>query len=440
MLGLPESIYERPVEQAAEQPEPKRCIDTLLGTFETAWMGQPKPAKSALSSLLQETSASVANASHTLSCSDSASPQSLGRSNNASGPPSGSYRGTSTGMAMASKRPHEEEDDAAELTMLPMTPFPSHMLLHGKVPNGGAVSAAAAPSAVVPVLMPASALGMKAAPGQQHPGEFAPVFFSPIPLSYLNLAHSESESSFLDAAGSPDVTLRGGRLAKTGSGDWGDAAASGGGGIVCSPGASGSPLSTSLQQRSRLADSAVQSFPLSSINEHGLAAASNGQQKGQQQQQTQLGGLSGSGTQRGGATAGRGATTASRASSASPTSFLHPLLSRPPVQPAAQPVAMAVPAGAVQITPFGMVQQIDSSNGGGGMLAAGAGSISIAAAASAKRNSQWGTLRLVAGMAMIPHVDKVRGTTGRYQRESTMLLFQSFLCSPLIPPCPVFSG
>lgn len=413
---LPESIYERSVEQAAEQPG--RCIDTLLDTFETAWMGQPKTAKSALSSLLQEDSASVANASHTLSCSGGASPQSLGRSNkNASGPPSGSYRGTSTGMAMASKRPHEEEDDEdAQLSMLPMTPFPSHMLLHGKAPNGGAMAATTAPSAVVPVPVPASALGMKAAPGQQHLGEFAPVFFSPIPLSYLNLAHSESESSFLDATGSPDVTLRGGRLAKTGSGDWAD-----GVGVASSPGAAGSPLSTSLQQRSRLADGGVPSFPLSSINENGLVGIS-GQQKGLQQQQPQLqqlGSLSGSGTQRGSARAGRGAANGSRASSGSPTSLLHPLLSRPPVQPAVQPVAAAVAAAhvsggsAVQITPFGMVQQMDGGGGGVGMLAAGAGSISIAAAASAKRNSQWGTLRLVAGMAMIPHVDKVRGTNKR---------------------------
>ena len=194
-------------------------IEELLDNFETAWMGTPKTQKSALSSLL-----------HDAGSTGTSSPDRSAQRN----PPSGTSPSSSglmhgqngaTSMPMTSKRPHEADSD--ELTMLPMTPFPSHMLLKGALGGGGGDAApsltasaavGAAGPAAVPVPTPASALGMKAAPGGQ---QFAPVFFSPIPLSYLSVARSESESSFLDSVvGSPDVTLRGGRLAKTTSGDW----------------------------------------------------------------------------------------------------------------------------------------------------------------------------------------------------------------------------
>ena len=195
----PHSIYHRPSLDEARAAPP---IEKLLDTFQSAWMGAPKPAKSALSqSLLND-----ASMRSSTSPSPDPSRNNSGASSSARPPLHGQTGTSSMPMTTSSKRPHEEDSDDVP-SMLPMTPFPSHMLLN----KGGTA---------VPVPTPASALGMKAAPGQQKPGEFAPVFFSPIPLSYLNIARSESESSFLDSVGSPDVTLRGGRLAKTTSGDW----------------------------------------------------------------------------------------------------------------------------------------------------------------------------------------------------------------------------
>jgi hypothetical protein len=49
--------------------------------------------------------------------------------------------------------------------------------------------------------------------GAKDSNDFASVFFSPLPYSYLNLARSSSTDMLLvNSAGSPDITLRGGRL------------------------------------------------------------------------------------------------------------------------------------------------------------------------------------------------------------------------------------
>lgn len=362
-------------------------INSLLDTFETAWMGGPKTtAKSALSSLLQD---SRANGSSNVFTGGN-------RMHNAGGQISHPLMTpwtqvpvstTSATMPVASKRQHEvDAGDDAGLAMLPMTPFPSHMLksLGGDSPPVGAKHAAA------PVPMPTATLGMKAAPGSGQPGQdFAPVFFSPIPLSYLNIARSESESSFLDSVGSPDVTLRGGRLAKA-SGDWGDTrlAASGAANVAGSP-SSGSPLSSSRQNsRSRLA-SDIASFPLGSVSEINATGSEGPSVK---QHSLLSGGASGSG---------------GRPGALSTSVLQHPIMSRPPVASSPTSTSTNLPLPAAPVSSMALLYPLDS--GAPSVMGSfPSGGISIAAAASGRRHNQSsGILRLVAGTAMIPHIDKV---------------------------------
>ena len=368
-------------------------INSLLDTFETAWMGGPKTsAKSALSSLLQdsgERNGSQANGGYRGGVNSDQS-QSGGQISHPLMTAWTQVPASTAQMPVISKRPHEGEDEDG-LAMLPMTPFPSHMLKS----LGGDGPPAANGHVATPVPMPAATLGMKAAPGTGQPGQdFAPVFFSPIPMSYLNIARSESESSFLDSVGSPDLTLRGGRLAKAGSGEWCSDAAAGSAQLAGSP-TSGSQLLSSRQgNRSRLSPE-VTSFPLGSISEvEASGSAANG---GIPQNLPSAGPL------------GSGGKPASGALGA--TALQHPLLSRPPVISSASTLSNPPSFSSLipsTVHPYPLDATGPPSVIGG--LVSGGLSIAAAAAAAGRRHNQGsGVLRLVAGTAMIPHIDKVRG-------------------------------
>jgi len=88
---------------------------------------------------------------------------------------------------------------------LPATPSPHHRL--GSTPAPATRPATATPINVHHPTIPKNA---------KDSNDFASVFFSPLPYSYLNMAHSDSTDQLLaQSVGSPDVTLRGGRLAST---------------------------------------------------------------------------------------------------------------------------------------------------------------------------------------------------------------------------------
>jgi len=230
----------------------------------------------------------------------------------------------------------------------------------------------------------AQATAAKAAANGDHP-DFAPVFFSPLPRSYLAIGRSESQESFLGSMGSPDVTMRGGRLSTAAlNSDWSEDSPSNTLSMLAVASTSHASHDTSDAdttthgRRSRLSSTQ-------------LAESENGTE--QQQQAPLVASTNGWGPH------SSGSSSASDAAS-------H-LQARAGLAPAARLSDSAAAAPTVQTLPDGPamlpLMHMDMLQNG---------SMSIAAVASAaaeslhRKSAPWGPLRLVAGVAMIPHIDK----------------------------------
>ncbi|GAX85130.1 hypothetical protein CEUSTIGMA_g12550.t1 [Chlamydomonas eustigma] len=380
------SLFQPLIDETDESKEDDALdpqIHSLLDTFEAAWMGKPKPV-SALpppSVLRDETLTAGPSLPGNQHLHNGASKNSI----NSSLSSTPSTHGVS--VPISSKRAHEESRNESEPSPLPMTPFQSNMLIKG---NSAAAAAVAVPT-------PSSVHGMKAATEQQQQqANFAPVFFSPIPLSYLHLARSESTESFL---GSPETTQRGSRLASAAiAGDWPaeDGASSPSNSLS---GNHTGLLSSSLQDaahrngRSRLGTSDAGPSSLNSISEHPILVTTSSASPSRSPESEISGGaiiIPVHKTTVDPSPFSRPSTSRHNASSPNLT---HPFLSRPPVAPA------VVPSKATAHTPLG----IPFASGMDPVAPLG----SIAAAASLSRSRKWSALKLVAGTAMIPHIDKV---------------------------------
>ncbi|KAG1664831.1 hypothetical protein FOA52_007089 [Chlamydomonas sp. UWO 241] len=263
---------------------------------------------------------------------------------------------------------------------LPMTPPPAHAPISAA--KKAALAAPIARHTAQAVPAPASgaqptAHGVKLA----TKSEFSSVFFSPIPTNFLGIPRSESNDSFMGGAslGSPDMTLRGGRLAtlSTANGEWQEPEQD-----ASSPSAAVSALrqhgAGKKDTPSRPGAATMPSItegPAGDVRSHAVPLHDSSV---------------GSGSSSGTTTTSTGMHTGMHTQGDAP---LQPISLGPQVQ-------------------IGMLHAL-GSDGPGLLSSNGAGmpmhgGISIAAVAAANRGrSKWGNLRLIAGTAMIPHIDKV---------------------------------
>mmetsp|Transcript_33569 Transcript_33569/g.99949 ORF Transcript_33569/g.99949 Transcript_33569/m.99949 type:complete len:728 (-) Transcript_33569:879-3062(-) len=280
-------------------------------------------------------------------------------------------------------RMHADNDVAAMAAMLPMTPPPPHAPLSAAHLQKAQVGANLYPPAGLSTTLSAPRATTKANNDSKH-SEFASVFFSPIQTNMLGIPRSESNDSFIGgtSVGSPDPTLRGGRLASSlavppnGDGTWE-------GGDMEEP----SPSTSEPTLRSPHQISAHPRMP--AIREGGGSpdVASHALNKQGSAASSAQEGVVSSNSDGSPSMPGMHALAATKAGS--DASGDHPMLS--------------MLHGSLNGTSL-----VPHLGGGGSALLPGhPGGISIAAVASAKsKKVPWGDLKLIAGTAMIPHIDK----------------------------------
>lgn len=293
---------------------------------------------------------------------------------------------------------HKIEDEDDEMAMLPMTPN-----LRGVI--------FAQPLVPSPSPLPASATGTRATQMQlQGNGDFPPVFFSPIPQGYLS-ARSSSHDNFL-AAGSPsDITLRGGRLAagylnsEWEEGDSTPDTPREGEDSLSQPGTTPIPSSGLLSKKVRTVSS---SSNLGKGSDSPRKAQATKAERLKKSSDADMAPFSSAKAMESGyfTSPEQIEETPSKSGEAIPPppltgsgahNYLHPILSRPP--------ASSPPDKGNSFKPASLLTQALPSKHSGQSLAPGAlGSIAAATKAAALPRPN---LKLVAGVSMIPHIDKV---------------------------------
>ena len=355
---------------------------------------------------------------------------------------------------------------------LSATPPPSHPLL-GTGGSKDSLSAAQQPQqrAATPINVHVPVIPKNA----KDSTDFASVFFSPLPFSLLNLAHSDSTDHLLcDSIGSPDITLRGGRLAASAS-------------ITHEDWPVDVHLTAGLQSNGSLSNGGAAPGPAGSrltddVTAHGLKRMSSGSSGGTP---SPRGGSLGSPTQAVGlvqqqllqeraanaaapaAAAGDAANAAveegqkARATTVSPDSVLVESLEQQSAQQQQQPASCAVnnagaclsfPPPAPRTTPalqgpaptlllrpalsrtpspspppfsaHPAVASLVMAGGGPVMpgmdLLRASGVSSIASAVEAARRAEPAMMRLVCAAAMIPHIEKVCALGMSWERRGEL--------------------
>ena len=296
-----------------------------------------------------------------------------------------------------------DDPDSEDMALLPMTPNLRGTPFFTQQTKKQHVTASTP--------LPASAAGTKATALQlEGGGDFPPVFFSPIPQGYLS-ARSTSQDNFL-AAGSPsDITLRGGRLAAGSlNSEWDEADSTPETpreGSVSQPGTTPIPSSSLLSKKGKTSTS-----NLGANNNNGMKIAVKIKQVNIESQMSSDAPPSSAKAMESAffTSPERCENPSSKTEMSSPQltgsgahNYLHPILSRPPVSSNSSLAdkGSAKPASLLtQALPSKNSQHLPAPNG------ACVGS--IAAAMTASRNVHLSPdLRLVAGVSMIPHIDKV---------------------------------